>query len=182
MEPRPLIFPNYVHFAFLSARLLPIPCRSAGRNSCPPPSAINFRAFQPAVITCVSVGLTEPCGFGSHDCGAIGDRRCSWSSRRPSSHGMAGGRLYWGWKSRHRHGRPPVSLEVRNLIAYSQKIRPGCCPDPEIIALRMLMINQAGGVWEIPASLIYVADREPHRRLISSRKDEQNFASRSCSR
>jgi len=47
MEPRPLIFPNHVHSAFLSARLLPIPCRSASRNSCPPPSAIDLRAFQP---------------------------------------------------------------------------------------------------------------------------------------
>src|SRR2546430_10788744 len=46
MEPRPLIFPNHVHSAFLSARLLPIPCRSASRNSCPPPSAIDLRAFQ----------------------------------------------------------------------------------------------------------------------------------------
>ena len=33
------MFPNHVHFAFLSARLLAIPCSSASRNSCPPPSA-----------------------------------------------------------------------------------------------------------------------------------------------
>jgi hypothetical protein len=50
------------------------------------------------------------------------------------------------------------------LLAYSQKIRPGRCPDPEIIALRMLMINQAqeaGGLWEIPGILNNIcADRE----------------------
>ncbi len=47
-------------------------------------------------------------------------------------------------------------------ISYSQKIRPGRCPDPEIIALRVLMINQAQEVsGRFPASLIYVADREP---------------------
>jgi hypothetical protein len=47
MESRPVTFPNHVHFAFLPARLLAIPRRSAGRNSCPPSSAIDLRAFPP---------------------------------------------------------------------------------------------------------------------------------------
>ena len=58
------------------------------------------------------------------------------------------------------------SLSTSNRPArpgpYSQEIRPGRCPDPEIIALRVLMINQAQEVsGRFPASLIYVADREP---------------------
>ena len=35
-----------------------------------------------------------------------------------------GFRLYWGWKSRHRHGRPAVSLEVRNLIRQMSLANP----------------------------------------------------------
>ena len=39
----------------------------------------------------------------------------------------------------------PVSRVARNLkIPYSEKTRPGRCTDPKIIALRMLMIDQAG--------------------------------------
>jgi hypothetical protein len=41
--------------------------------------------------------------------------------------------------------------------SYSQIVRPSRCPDPEIIALRMLMINQAQEVsGRFPASLIYM--------------------------
>jgi hypothetical protein len=50
------------------------------------------------------------------------------------------------------------------VIAYSQKTRPRRCPDPEIIALRRLMMNQEV-FGRFPASLIYdmnrCADREP---------------------
>jgi hypothetical protein len=59
---------------------------------------------------------------------------------------------------------------VRYGISYGQKTRPGRCPEPEIIALRTLMINQAREVFclgTLPASLIYVlicADREPIAR------------------
>ncbi len=35
-----------------------------------------------------------------------------------------GFRLYWGWKSRHRRGRPAVSLEVRNLIRQMSLANP----------------------------------------------------------
>ena len=48
--------------------------------------------------------------------------------------------------------------------AFGQKTRPGRGPEPEIIPLRTLMVNQA---WEVfcqrrfPPSLIYVADPEP---------------------
>ena len=40
---------------------------------------------------------------------------------------------------------------------FGQKTRPGCCPEPEIIPLRTLMINQAREVFcqrRFPASLI----------------------------
>jgi hypothetical protein len=54
-----------------------------------------------------------------------------------------------------------AALQVRffpsiSSCSYSQKIRPGRCPDPEIIAVRMLMINRAQEVsGRFPASLIY---------------------------
>jgi hypothetical protein len=55
---------------------------------------------------------------------------------------------------------PPFACAVCGVPAqtpYSQKIRPRRCPDPEIIAPRMLMINQAQEVFgRFPASLIYV--------------------------
>src|SRR4029077_13251403 len=35
--------------------------------------------------------LTVSCGSGFRDCGTIGARHCSWSSRRLSSPGIAGG-------------------------------------------------------------------------------------------
>src|SRR5216683_1343943 len=38
-----------------------------------------------------SVGLTVSCGSGFRDCGTIGARRCSLSSRRLSSPGIARG-------------------------------------------------------------------------------------------
>ena len=40
---------------------------------------------------CVSVGPTVSCGSGFRDCGTIGARHCSWSSRRLSSPGIARG-------------------------------------------------------------------------------------------
>ncbi len=43
--------------------------------------------------------------------------------------------------------------------SYGEKTRPGRCPEPELIALRPLMINQAREVFcqgRFPASLIYV--------------------------
>ncbi|SRR6266481_871621 len=42
-------------------------------------------------VGCVSVGLTVSCGSGFRDCGTIGARHCSWSSRRLSSPGIARG-------------------------------------------------------------------------------------------
>jgi hypothetical protein len=44
-------------------------------------------------------------------------------------------------------------------FAYGQKTRPGRCPEPELIAQRTLMIDQAREVFcqgRFPASLIYV--------------------------
>src|SRR2546430_12616363 len=38
-----------------------------------------------AVISSVSVGLIESCGFGSRGCGTIGDRRCSLRSEEHTS-------------------------------------------------------------------------------------------------
>jgi hypothetical protein len=35
-----------------------------------------------------------------------------------------GFRFYWGWKGRHRYGRPAVSLEVRNLIRQMSLANP----------------------------------------------------------
>jgi hypothetical protein len=53
-------------------------------------------------------------------------------------------------------GRENLASRKQNDTPYSQKIRPGRCPDPEIIALRMLMINQAQEVsGRFPASLTY---------------------------
>jgi len=39
-------------------------------------------------------------------------------------HVETGFRLYWGWKSRHHHGRPAVSLEVQNLILQMSRANP----------------------------------------------------------
>jgi putative transposase len=36
-----------------------------------------------------------------------------------------GFRLYWRWKSRPRHGRPPVTTEVRDLIRHISAANPG---------------------------------------------------------
>jgi hypothetical protein len=47
----------------------------------------------------------------------------------------------------------------RSFLPYGQKNRPGRCHEPEIIALRTLMTNQAREVFcqgRFPASLIYV--------------------------
>src|SRR5229473_593901 len=44
-------------------------------------------------------------------------------------------------------------------MAYGEKTRPGHCPEPELIALRTVMINQARQrfcKWRFPASLIFV--------------------------
>jgi hypothetical protein len=52
---------------------------------------------------------------------------------------------------------------IRTPISYGQKTRPSRSPEPEIIALRMLMKNQAREVFcqgRFAASLIYAADRE----------------------
>jgi len=38
-------------------------------------------------------------------------------------------------------------VRPETLIAYGQKTRPGRCPEPEIIAQRTLMINQAREVF-----------------------------------
>jgi hypothetical protein len=38
-------------------------------------------------------------------------------------------------------------LKLTSADPYSQITRPGCCPEPEIMALRMLMINQAREVF-----------------------------------
>jgi len=54
-------------------------------------SDISFWSWnvRTAVISSVSVGLIESCGFGSRGCGTIGDRRCSLSNRRRLSPGIA---------------------------------------------------------------------------------------------
>jgi len=36
-----------------------------------------------------------------------------------------GFRLYWRWRSRPRHGRPPVTTEVRELIRRISAANPG---------------------------------------------------------
>jgi hypothetical protein len=36
-----------------------------------------------------------------------------------------GFRLYWSWKSRARQGRPPVSMDVRELIRRMSTANPG---------------------------------------------------------
>jgi hypothetical protein len=49
---------------------------------------------------------------------------------------------------------------MRAAVAFGQKTRP--CPEPEIIALRTLVINQGPrALWEIPGILYICADREP---------------------
>jgi len=51
---------------------------------------------------------------------------------------------------------------LATLVPYSEKTRPGRCPEPEIIALRALMINRAGSAFarDIPGILNVCADRE----------------------
>ena len=49
------------------------------------------------------------------------------------------------------------------MSSYGEKTRPGPCPEPELIALRTLMINQARQGFlpgEIPGILNMCADRE----------------------
>src|SRR5437763_4066222 len=52
-----------------------------------------------------------------------------------------------------------VATTMTMRSPYGEKTRPGPCPEPELIALRTLMINQARQrfcKWRFPASLIYV--------------------------
>ena len=56
---------------------------------------------------------------------------------------------------------------IEGWIPYGQETDPGRCPEPELIALRTLMINQAREGFcqgEFPASLIYVLTVEPVAR------------------
>ena len=60
----------------------------------------------------------------------------------------------------------PLPPHNDGVAPFGQKTRPGRCPEPEIIPLRTLMINQAREVFcqrRFPASLICV-DREPMAR------------------
>ena len=56
-----------------------------------------------------------------------------------------------------RRGRLRVSWDLKYTTPYGQKTRPGRCPEPELIALPTLMIDQARGSFcqgRFPASLI----------------------------
>jgi len=44
-----------------------------------------------------------------------------------------------------RRGRLRVSWDLKYTTPYGQKTRPGRCPEPELIALPTLMIDQARG-------------------------------------
>src|SRR5260221_10931949 len=60
--------------------------------------------------------------------------------------------------TRKRHSDAMTTTD-RLRTSFGQKTRPGRCPEPELIALRTLIINQAREAscqWRFPASLIYV--------------------------
>jgi len=60
-----------------------------------------------------------------------------------------------------------VATTMTMRSPYGEKTRPGPCPEPELIALRTLMINQARQrfcKWRFPASLIYVLKVSPIAR------------------
>ena len=50
-------------------------------------------------------------------CTRTGDVTCFWSGRRPCRAGIAGGCLFWRWRSARALGRPRLNSEVRELIA-----------------------------------------------------------------
>ena len=87
-EPQPVTFPGHADSTFVSARLFP------GLPFCKQRFLLSDISFwscnvRTAVISSVSVGLIESCGFGSRGCGTVGDRRCSLSNRRRLSPGIA---------------------------------------------------------------------------------------------
>src|SRR6266566_2048952 len=88
-EPQPVTFPGHADSTFLSARLFPSVAPFCKQRFLL--SDISFWScnVRTAVISSVSVGLIDSCGFGSRGCGTIGDRRCSLSNRRRLSPSIA---------------------------------------------------------------------------------------------